>query len=204
MFRDRRDAGRPLVLGLPRGGVEVAFEVARALHAPLDVIPARKLGAPIQPELAFGAIAPGAAVLNDAIVRELGLTPGEIDQVIAEEDREMQRRAELFRSGRAPLDLRGRTVILVDDGLATGATAAAAIQSIRQGSPGGIILAVPVGAHETVRRLREHVDEVVSLETPHDFRAVGEWYDEFDQTPDSRVIELLQQAAVASALQEPG
>jgi putative phosphoribosyl transferase len=208
VFRDRADAGRqlaqalmgralpdPIVLGLPRGGVEVAYQIARALHAPLDVISARKLGAPTQPELAIGAIAPGAVVLNEAIVRELKLSRTEIDDLIIDEGLEMQRRGALFRSGRAPLDLRGRTVILVDDGLATGATAAAAIQSIRRHDPATLILAVPVGARETIERLRREVDDVVVIEVPADFRAVGQWYDEFEQTSDERVIDLLRQAA---------
>ena len=119
----------PIVLALPRGGVEVGFEIARILNAPLDIVPARKLGAPVQPELAFGAIAPGASIVNQRIVRELGLSSHEIAEVIAEEEREMNRRGSIFRSGRPPLDVRQRTAIIVDDGLATGATAVAAIRS---------------------------------------------------------------------------
>lgn len=207
-FFDRADAGRrlaaqlqklslenPLVLALPRGGVEVGFEIAQALRAPLDVVPARKLGAPFQPELAIGAIAPGAVVLNEHIVAQIGLSQQDIDRGIAEEEREMARRAEVFRSGLPPLDVAGKTVILVDDGLATGATAAAAIQSIRRGGPGKLILAVPVGARETVATLREQVDELICLETPAEFRSVGEWYEDFSQTSDGRVIELLRKAA---------
>jgi putative phosphoribosyl transferase len=209
-FRDRTEAGRrlaanlvgrslanPLVLALPRGGVEVGYEVARALGAPLDVIPARKLGAPGQPELAIGAIAPGASVVNQRIVDELDLSASDLERIIADEEREMARRGGVFRSGRPPLDLKGRTVILVDDGLATGATAAAAIHSIRQGGPSALILAVPVGAPETVSALRSLVDEVLVLETPTDFRAVGQWYEHFEQTTDARVIELLRRAAAA-------
>ena len=215
-FLDRADAGRrlvahlqslalesPLVLALPRGGVEVGFEIAQSLRAPLDVLPARKLGAPHQPELAIGAIAPGAAVLNEHIVEQLGLSRQDIDRVIAEEEREMARRAEAFRSGLPPLDVAGKTVILVDDGLATGATAAAAIQSIRRGSPKKLILAVPVGARETVAALRRQVDELICLETTAEFRAVGEWYEDFEQTSDSRVIELLRTAAALRPSEAP-
>jgi putative phosphoribosyl transferase len=204
MFVDRRHAGRrlgallalrhisnPLVLALPRGGVEVGYEIAATLRAPLDVIPARKLGAPGHAELAIGAIAPGSTVLNSDIIEHLGIARDAIEQVIADETREMDRRATLFRSGRPPLAVTGHTVIVADDGLATGATALAAIQSVRQGEPLGIILAVPVGAGETVERLTA-VASVVALEVPADFRAVGEWYDHFPQTTDDEVIELLQ------------
>jgi putative phosphoribosyl transferase len=206
-FVDRADAGRrlgaklmgrhlenPLVLALPRGGVEVGFEVALALHAPLDVMPARKLGAISQPELAIGAIAPDAAILNDRIIAELGLQQEDIDREIAEQRVEMERQAALFRSGRPPLDLAGKTVILVDDGLATGATASAAIASVRHHHPHRVILAVPVGARDTAARLQQEADEVLCLETPWDFRAVGQWYEDFNQTPDELVIELLRRA----------
>jgi putative phosphoribosyl transferase len=205
VFRNRAEAGQrlgaelrsrhlvdPLVLGLPRGGVEVAYEIARALNAPLDVIPARKLGAPFQPEVAIGAIAPGAIVLNPQLIEQVGLRRADLDRVLAEEMREMSRQAELFRSGRPALDVADRTVVLADDGLATGATAAAAIQSVRQGRPRKLILAVPVGAADTVRRLHAEVDELVCLETPRDFQAVGQWYENFDQTTDVRVIHLLR------------
>jgi predicted phosphoribosyltransferase len=208
-FLDRADAGRrlgadllsrhpenPLVLALPRGGVEVGFQIALALHAPLDVLPARKLGAPYQPELAIGAIAPGAVTLNYHIIAQLGLTQDDIDEVIAQEEQELERRVQLFRSGLPPLDVAGKTVILVDDGLATGATANAAILSIRKGSPRKLILAVPVGAGETVAALSPLVDDLICLETPLEFRAVGEWYDDFEQTTDQRVIVLLRQAAI--------
>jgi len=208
-FLDRADAGRqlaaelqgrcperPLVVGLPRGGVEVGFQIAQALRAPLDVLPARKLGAPDQPELAIGAIAPGAVILNHHIIDQLGLTREEVDEVITQEEQELERRARLYRSGLPPLDVGGMTVILVDDGLATGATAAAAVQSIRRGSPRKLILAVPVGARETVAALRSQVDELICLERPWKFRAVGEWYDDFEQATDQQVIRRLQEAAV--------
>jgi predicted phosphoribosyltransferase len=206
-FVDRADAGRrlgahftgrhlenPLVLALPRGGVEVGFEVALALHAPLDVIPARKLGALSQPELAIGAIAPDAVILNDRIIAELGLEQDDIDRATAQQRVEMERQAALFRSGRPPLDLAGKTVILVDDGLATGATASAAIASIRRHHPRKVILAVPVGARDTVARLQHEADQVLCLETPWDFRSVGQWYADFQQTTDERVVELLRRA----------
>jgi predicted phosphoribosyltransferase len=208
-FHNRADAGRqlgdallqqhltqPLVLALPRGGVEVGYEIARALRAPLDVIPARKLGAPIQPELAIGAIAPGAAVLNRQVIEQLGISEEEIRFVLAGEEQEMTRRAQLFRAGRPPLDVSGKDVVIADDGLATGATAAAAIESVRHGSPRSVTLAVPVGARETVEALRDRVDHLVVLEIPTDFRAVGQWYEDFDQTSDAQVIDLLRRAAV--------
>ena len=210
LFLDREDAGRrlgmrlagraferPLVLALPRGGVEVGFEVATALHAPLDVIVARKLGAPDQPELAIGAIAPGVVVLNERIVEQLGVSRADVEALIAEETAEMERRAAAYRGGRPALDVTDRAVILVDDGLATGATAAAAIRSIRAGRPARIVLAVPVAAAETVSRISEQADEVMCLAVPTDFRAVGQWYEDFGQTSDRQVIELLERAGTS-------
>jgi len=207
LFHDRSDAGRrlgarlaalrlddPLVLALPRGGVEVGFEVARTLHASLDVIVARKLGAPNQPELAIGAVAPGAVVLNDRIIEQLEISARDIEAEIARATAEMERRAAVFRSDRPPLALAGRTVVLVDDGLATGATAAAAAQSIRQARPALTVLAVPVAARETVARLKDQVDQLICLSLPPDFRAVGEWYEDFDQATDRHVVELLERA----------
>ena len=206
-FLDRADAGRklagalerfrsrsPVVLALPRGGVPVGLEVARALGAPLDVIDARKLGAPGHEELAVGAIAPGAVYVDRLLVRRLGVSAAYLEQITTAEGRELQRRERLYRSGRAPLDVEGRVVILVDDGLATGATARAAVASLRQRRPAQVILAVPVGAPETVARLREVADDVVCLETPPDFRAVSLAYRDFSPTSDAEVVSCLAAA----------
>lgn len=203
-FLDRADAGRrlagalerfrsrsPVVLALPRGGVPVGLEVARALGAPLDVIDARKLGAPGHEELAIGAIAPGAVYVDRLLVRRLGVSAAYLEQITTAEGRELERRERLYRSGRAPLDVEGRVVILVDDGLATGATARAAVASLRQRRPAQVILAVPVGAPETVARLREVADDVVCLETPPDFRAVSLAYRDFSPTSDAEVVSCL-------------
>lgn len=206
-FLDRADAGRrlagalecfrsrsPVVLALPRGGVPVGLEVARALGAPLDVIDARKLGAPGHEELAVGAIAPGAVYVDRLLVRRLGVSAAYLEQITTAEGRELERRERLYRSGRAPLDVEGRVVILVDDGLATGATARAAVASLRQRRPAQLILAVPVGAPETVARLREVADDVVCLETPPDFRAVSLAYRDFSPTSDAEVVSCLAAA----------
>lgn len=206
-FLDRGDAGcklagalerfrsrSPVVLALPRGGVPVGLEVARALGAPLDVIDARKLGAPGHEELAVGAIAPGAVYVDRMLVRRLGVSPAYLEQITATEGRELERRERLYRSGRPPLDVEGRVVILVDDGLATGATARAAVASLRQRRPAQVILAVPVGAPETVARLREVADDVVCLEMPPDFRAVSLAYRDFSPTSDAEVVSCLAAA----------
>ncbi len=206
-FLDRADAGRklagalerfrsrsPVVLALPRGGVPVGLEVARALGAPLDVIDARKLGAPGHEELAVGAIAPGAVYVDRLLVRRLGVSAAYLEQITTAEGRELERRERLYRSGRAPLDVEGRVVILVDDGLATGATARAGVASLRQRRPAQVILAVPVGAPETVARLREVADDVVCLETPPDFRAVSLAYRDFSPTSDAEVVSCLAAA----------
>jgi predicted phosphoribosyltransferase len=206
-FLDRADAGRklagalerfrsrsPVVLALPRGGVPVGLEVARALGAPLDVIDARKLGAPGHEELAVGAIAPGAVYVDRLLVRRLGVSAAYLEQITTAEGRELERRERLYRSGRPPLDVEGRVVILVDDGLATGATARAAVASLRQRRPAQVILAVPVGAPETVARLREVADDVVCLDTPPDFRAVSLAYRDFSPTSDAEVVSCLAAA----------
>ncbi|HLZ69891.1 MAG TPA: phosphoribosyltransferase [Dehalococcoidia bacterium] len=207
-FHDRADAGRRLaqllqayrgpdaiVLALPRGGVEVGYEVARLLGAPLDVIVARKLGAPAQRELGIGAIAPGGVrVLDRDTIALLGIPPAQIDAVVAEETAEMERRERAFRGGLPAPDLAGCSVILVDDGLATGVTARAAIRAIRAARPRRIVLAVPVCPPETAAALRSEVDELVCVESPADFLAVGRWYENFDQTSDEEVIELLARA----------
>lgn len=206
-FLDRAHAGRalgqalghlrggaPVVLALPRGGVPVGLEVARALGAPLDVVVVRKLGAPGHPEFAVGAIAPGAVYVDRSIVRQLGVPPAYLEQVTAAEARELARRELAYRAGRPPLDVAGRLVILVDDGLATGATIRAALASLRERGPARVVLAAPVGAPETIARLREVADEVVCLETPPDFRAVSLAYDNFEPTSDAEVMRCLAAA----------
>lgn len=210
-YLDRRDAGRqlarrlanyrdtqPVVLGLPRGGVPVADEVARALNATLDVLVARKLGAPGNPEFAIGAIAPGVTHLEESHVRALSVPTEYIQRAVAREQAELRRREQLFREGRPPAEVAGRTVILVDDGLATGATVRAAIKSLRRRSPGRIVLAVPIGGPDTVESLRPEVDELVCLETPGFFRAVGQGYVDFSPVTDVEVQELLRGRYVES------
>jgi len=207
-FFDRREAGRalaraleayrdrqPLVLALPRGGVPVGVEVARALGAPLDVLVVRKLGAPFQRELGLGAIAEGGATwMNQPIWDELALAEETIAEVAARERREVERRVRRYRGGRALPDVRGRTVLLVDDGLATGGTAHAAVRALRQLGAGRVVLAVPVGPPSTVEELRAEADEVVCLETPEPFAAIGLWYEEFDQVTDEEVVAMLAAA----------
>ena len=205
-FRNRTDAGRQLaeklaayanrpdvlVLALPRGGVPVAFELARAFGAPLDVFLVRKLGVPGYEELAMGAVATGGVrVLNDEIVRGLGISEREIDAVVARELRELSRRDRLYRGDRPPSDVAGRTVILVDDGLATGATMRAAVQALRQQQPGRIVAAVPTASPDTCQVLKAEADDVICAITPEPFFAVGHWYDDFTQTTDDEVRELL-------------
>jgi predicted phosphoribosyltransferase len=209
IFRDRVDAGRRLaervarsvqdpdclVLALPRGGVPVGFEVARALGAELDIFLVRKLGLPGQEELAIGAIASGGIrVLNKALIEELGLAPSLIDQITAREERELRRREEQYRQGRPALPVRDRTIILVDDGLATGASMRAASQALRLQGPKRVVVAVPVAAEETCDDFRMAVDEIVCAYTPEPFMAVGIWYENFSQTTDEEVQRLLRQA----------
>ena len=208
VFRDRQDAGRrlaaqlekyrdrnPIVLGLPRGGVPVAFEIARELNAPLDVIVARKIGAPMQPELGIGAIAQGdVMVLDHDTIRYLGLSRDDISRAAQIEISEMRRRLEEYRGDAGLPDVSGRTVILVDDGLATGVTMIAALKAVRQGNPDRIVIAVPVCARETVRSIERMGVDVVCSSTPEIFRAVGIWYRNFTQTSDAEVIELLEEA----------
>jgi predicted phosphoribosyltransferase len=206
-FADRREAGRLLasslarfkgtdavVLGLPRGGVPVAYEIATALQLPLGVFIVRKLGVPGHRELAMGAIASGGIrVLDEDLIRELHIRDRAIEAVIAEEERELASRERQFATGE-PLPLHGRTVILVDDGLATGSTMRAAVLAVRQQQPSRIVIAVPVGAPATCQALRAEADEVECLRTPEPFAAVGLWYRRFDQTPDEEVRELLDAA----------
>jgi predicted phosphoribosyltransferase len=208
-FRDRIEAGQLLgrelakrlgsvddaiVLALPRGGVPVGSEVAKALNAPLDVFIVRKLGVPGHEELAMGAIASGGVrVLNRDVIDYARITQQQIDAVAAREERELSRREAEYRGSRAPLDVRGRTVIIVDDGLATGSTMRAAVQALRAIEPERIIVAVPVGAPQTCEELRAIDGEIVCLRTPEPFEAVGLWYDDFTQTADAEVHALLSQ-----------
>jgi predicted phosphoribosyltransferase len=183
-----------LVLGLPRGGMPVAAEVATALRAPLDVYVVRKLGVPGHAELALGAIGPGGVrVLNDDVVRAYGLDEAAITAVVERESAELSRREREYRGGGGlPVDATGRTVVLVDDGLATGATMRAAVQAVRQSRPAHVVVAVPVAAARTVRDLESLADEVVAVQTPATFMAVGQWYDDFAQTTDAQVRDLLR------------
>ncbi len=186
-----------VVLALPRGGVPVAYEVAQALKAPLDIFVVRKLGVPGYEELAMGAIATGGVrVLNESVVRYLDISNHVIDVVATEEQRELARRERLYRGKRPPLDVRGRTVIIVDDGLATGSTMRAAVQALRGQQPERIVVAVPVGARETCDSLQREVDTMcVCAIAPQLFDGVGRWYRDFSQTTDEEVRELLARAA---------
>lgn len=209
IFRDRVDAGRALaervapavheqnalVMALPRGGVPVAFEVARTLSAELDVFLVRKLGLPGHEELAIGAIASGGTlVLNEPLIVELHLAPTLIDQIALREERELNRREDLYRQGRPPAPVRGRTVLIVDDGLATGASMKAAAQALLLQEPQRIVVAVPVAAEQTCDEFRTNVDEIVCAYTPQPFLAVGVWYEDFSQTTDEEVQQLLREA----------
>lgn len=209
VFADRREAGRELgrrvaeavhgheviVLGLPRGGVPVAFEVAAALEMPLDVFLVRKLGVPRHEELAMGAIASGGLrVLNESVVQGTGLSQDEIDAVARRELVELERREQLYRDGRPAPDVAGRTVVVVDDGLATGSTMQAAVAALRRLGADRIVVAVPVAAPATCADFEEQADAVVCVETPERFRAVGLWYDDFSPTEDDEVCALLREA----------
>jgi predicted phosphoribosyltransferase len=213
-FLDRRSAGRQLakllprfagqqdavVFALPRGGVPVAYEVATALSLPLDVFVVRKLGVPQQEELAFGAIAPGGVrVLNDDLIEYMGITDEDIARVTALEERESLRRNREYRDNAPPPAITARTVIVVDDGLATGATMGAAVAAIRAQGPRQIIVAVPVASSDAVRVLRLSADEVIAVMTPRDFGGVGRWYVDFGQTTDAEVRTLLHDSNRRSA-----
>jgi putative phosphoribosyl transferase len=216
LFRDRTDAGKRLatqladyanradvlVLALPRGGVPVAFEVAEALRAPLDIFLVRKLGVPGHKELAMGAIATGGVrVLNEDVVNSLSI-PGEvIDAVAADEIRELERRERAYRGERPAPDVRGHTVILVDDGLATGSTMRAAAAALRKQQPARIVVAVPVSAQQVCDEYRMGVDEIICAVTPEPFHAVGLWYENFSQTTDEEVRDLLGRAAAREGRQ---
>lgn len=209
LFRDRREAGQVLaerlshyadrndvlVLALPRGGVPVAYEVARRLHAPLDIFLVRKLGVPERPELAMGAIASGGVIVLNDVVEALGITEKEIAETVARERIELERRERLYRNVRPPPDVRGRTVILVDDGAATGSSMRAAIAALRGLQPARIVAAVPVGSAETCAELQTEADDAICAATPEPLYGVGMWYDNFSQTTDEEVRELLNQAA---------
>jgi len=209
-YQDRFDAGRNLamrlseyanrqdvvILALPRGGLPVAFEVAGALKAPLDVFLVRKLGLPGYEELAMGALASGdVRVINEDVVRQFKIPQHVMDAVAAEQQRELERREQMYRAGREPLNVAGKTVILIDDGLATGSTMRAAVQALRLSNAQKIVVAVPVGAADTCENLRSEADQVVCAEAPEDFTAVGRWYVDFTQTTDEEVCELLNRAA---------
>ena len=204
MFRDRVEAGRalgrrlreqrledPVVLGLPRGGVVVAAEVADELNAPLDVLVARKLGVPWQQELAFGAVAPGIVALRDDVVAAAGITRTQIDDAATRESAKLAELAERYRGGGAPVPVRGRTAVIVDDGLATGATATAAVRSVRRQEPARVVVAVPVCAAETANELRQEVDLVICLGEYDSFRAVGMYYEDFASISDDEVRGLI-------------
>ena len=218
IFRDRRSAGRQLaeslmkfrgrpdvlVLGLPRGGVPVAYEVARALNAELDVLVVRKLGVPYQPELAMGAITSGGStVLNDDMTRLLGITLSQIESVIRSERLELERRERDYRGDREPLQVMGRTVIVIDDGVATGASMLAAVKALHAMQAAHIIVAVPTGSDEALEELKVYADECVCLSTPPFFYSVGRWYQDFSQVGDEEVRMLLASAPRGNPQQVP-
>jgi putative phosphoribosyl transferase len=217
-FRDRAHAGRslamllerlreqhPLVVGIPRGGVPVAAEVAHALSAPLDVVVARKVGAPSNPEYGIGAVAEGGArVLSSQAVRRLGVGPGQLAMLLDASERDLAVLTQRLRAGRAPLSVQGRTVILVDDGLATGRTAHAAALSLRNRGAARVVLAVPVAASSSAAELSGVVDEVVCVHMPHDLWAIGFWYEDFGPTSEQRVVELLDALRSPSPGGPPG
>ncbi len=210
-FRDRKDAGKQLaaklsvyaerkdvvLLALPRGGVPVASEIAKALHLSLDVFLVRKLGIPRHEETAMGAIAIGDVVFIDQdLVNRVGIPQRAIEQVIIKEKKELERRNIMYRSGKPPLDLKNKTVILVDDGLATGSTMHAAVAALKEQNVGQIIVAVPVSSDSAYRELSQEADKVICLSVPEDFYAVGQWYGHFPQTSDQEVLDLLSQASL--------
>lgn len=207
-FQDRAEAGQLLakelewlrglesllVLGIPRGGVVVAYEVAKELDAPLDVYITRKIGAPHNPELAIGAVASdGTVVLDQALIRRLSVSDGYVQQETARQRREIDRRLAAYRGAQAELNLTAKTVVLVDDGVATGATVLASLRAIRERQPARLILAVPVGPPDTIHQLSQEVEQVVCLHTPEMFWAVGAFYAVFDQTSDTEVVRLLKE-----------
>jgi putative phosphoribosyl transferase len=215
IFQNRQEAGRRLaqalaergyrgdgllVLGIPRGGVEVAAEVARALDAPLDVVIARKLRAPFQPELAIGAVMSGECagppphlpIVNEDLARAAGATPEYLEQEVRHQQAEIERRWRAYRGDRPPPDLQGRTILVIDDGIATGYTFRAALEGLRRQGPNRLVAAVPLAPRESLAMLHELADDVVCLATPEPFMAVGIWYEEFSQTTDEEVAALLE------------
>lgn len=212
-FKDRRSAGRalarrlqelapadPIVLAMPRGGIPVAIEIAEALHAPLDLVLVRKIGVPFQPELAAAAVVDGQdpeIVLNEEVMRLAGINRDYIDQQARKELAEIERRRLVYLSGRPRVPLENRSLIIVDDGIATGASIRAAITALRRKNPRRLILAVPVAPADTLEMLRAEVDDIVCLETPDSFYAIGMHYDDFHQVPDDEVVELMNEAAEA-------
>lgn len=217
LFRDRQDAGRrlgaalachadrdPVVLALPRGGVPVAYEVSRACGAPLDVCVARKVGVPWHPELGMGAVAEGGYVyLAEETIALLGVSDEEVQRAVEEQQREVEARVAQLRGGRPRVPLAGRTVIIVDDGIATGGTARAAIESVRSEHPARVVLAVPVAARESVQELAAVADDVVALSRPHQLRAIGLWYEDFEQVSEREVLRLLSLARPESSPPDP-
>jgi predicted phosphoribosyltransferase len=216
VFQDRPHAGRLLaarlahykgsedlvVLALPRGGVPVGYEIAHALHVPLDVMIVRKLGVPGHEELAMGAISDGVEILDEQTIRALNIDTRTIEAVALREHVELARRNRLYRGARQPIDLHGKIVLLVDDGLATGASMRAAVAGARQKGAARVVVAVPVGAASTCDALRELVDDLICLQTPEPFFAVGEWYEDFSQTSDAQVQSALAMAAEGATLSQ--
>jgi predicted phosphoribosyltransferase len=209
LFRDRRTAGRLLsrrlveyaredavVLGVPRGGVPVGYEVAAFLRVPLDVLVVRRLGVPGREEVTMGSVASGGVVLrNDAVIREVAVPPGVFEDVLAREHRELVRREAVYRNGRPPLPVAGRTVLLTDDGIATAAAVRTAVQILRRLEPRAVVVAVPVAVDRIADELRRIADRVVCLVTPPPFRAIGAWYDDFSYTTDREVRDLIDRSA---------
>jgi putative phosphoribosyl transferase len=207
IFSDRSEAGARLaealghladeqvvVLGVPRGGVEVAAEVARLLRWPLDIVVPRKVGAPFNPELGLGAIAPGVRVLDEGMLKTLNVDRDYLENEIASQEEEIRRRTEAYRGDRDPVEIDGRVAVVIDDGVATGGTSAAALRWARERGASRVVLAVPVAPREAVMRLAKEADEVVCLATPDPFFAVGQWYEAFPQTSDGEVVALLRDA----------
>jgi putative phosphoribosyl transferase len=208
IFSDRSEAGARLaealghladeqvvVLGVPRGGVEVAAEVARLRRWPLDIVVPRKVGAPFNPELGLGAIAPGVRVLDEGMLRTLNVDRDYLENEIASQEEEIRRRTEAYRKGRPSVDLQGKFAVIVDDGVATGGTAAAAVRWARAQGATRVVLAIPVAPKEAVAKLSKEADEVVCLATPEPFFAVGQWYERFAQTSDEEVVDLLKRSS---------